>query len=110
MSVFITTQLQKSRQGLAGGIINSVLQLGVALLLGCCDIIQSYTVEEAGLRQSYKNTFWFGVACGGVALILVTIWGRVPKADSDLTADEKMELQREATRLSEASRPETSAA
>ncbi|KAJ9609883.1 hypothetical protein H2200_006212 [Cladophialophora chaetospira] len=104
VSVYITTQMQKSRQGLAGGLINSILQLGIALLLGCCDIIQSYTVEEAGLRQSYKNTFWFGVASGGVALLLVTIWGRVPKQGSDLTADEKMELQREATRLSELSR------
>ncbi|KIW67534.1 hypothetical protein PV04_06778 [Phialophora macrospora] len=104
MSVFITTQLPKARQGLAGGLINSILQLGIALLLGCSDIIQSYTVEESGLRESYKNTFWFGVACGSTALVLVAIWGRVPKARSDLTADEKMELQREATRLSEASR------
>ncbi|OCT51970.1 putative MFS-type transporter [Cladophialophora carrionii] len=104
MSVFITTQLPKARQGLAGGLINSILQLGIALLLGCSDIIQSYTVEESGLKDSYKNTFWFGVACGGTALVLVAIWGRVPKAKSDLTADEKMELQREATRLSAASR------
>jgi MFS family permease len=99
MSVFITTQLPRAKQGLAGGLINSIFQLGIALLLGCSDIIQSYTVEKSGLKQSYQNTFWFGVACGGMALMLVTIWGRVPKAMSDLTVDEKMELQREATRL-----------
>ncbi|OAP54425.1 hypothetical protein AYL99_11526 [Fonsecaea erecta] len=97
IAVFITTQLPKARQGLAGGLINSVLQLGFALLLGFTDIIQSYTVDGSGLRQSYKNTFWFGVASGSAALVLVTIWGKVPKAKSDLTADEKLELQREAS-------------
>jgi hypothetical protein len=28
----------------------------------------------------------------------MTIWGKIPKAKSDLTADEKAELEREATR------------
>ena len=98
MTVFVTTQLPSSRQGLAGGVINSVLQLGVALVLGVADIIQSATVEEAGLRKSYKDTFWLGVAVGAVALLLMVIFGKIPKAKSDLTADEKAELQREATR------------
>lgn len=102
--VFITTQLPSSRQGLAGGLINSVMQLGMAIVLGFSDIIQAYTVEGAGLRQSYKNTFWFGVGTGAASLVLLVIWGRVDKATSDLTADEKLELQREATRLAEASR------
>ena len=79
MAVFITTQLPAARQGLAGGFVNSVLQLGIALLLGFTDIVQTYTVEEVGLRRRYKNTFWFGVASGGVSLILMTIWGRIPK-------------------------------
>ncbi len=99
MTVFITTQLPTSRQGLAGGIVNSVLQLGVALCLGLTDIIQSRTVEKAGLRRSYKHTFWFGVAVGSLSLVLMTIWGKIPKAKSDLTADEKAELEREATRV-----------
>jgi MFS family permease len=98
MTVFITTHFPSSSQGLAGGVINSVLQLGVALCLGLTDIIQSSTVEEAGLRRSYKNTFWFGVAVGSLSLLLMTIWGKIPKAKSDLTADEKAELEREATR------------
>ena len=98
MTVFVTTQLPSSRQGLAGGVINSVLQLGVALVLGVADIIQSATVEEAGLTESYKNTFWLGVAVGVVALLLMVTFGKVPMAKSDLTADEKAELEREATR------------
>ena len=104
ITVYITTTLPSARQGLGGGLINTVLQLGIAICLGLSDIIQSYTVDEAGLRTSYKNTFWFGVATASLGTLLVTIWGKVPKAKSDLTADEKAELTREATRQSEAER------
>ncbi|KAI9742852.1 MAG: hypothetical protein M1818_003581 [Claussenomyces sp. TS43310] len=96
MTVFVTTTFPRAQQGLAGGVINSVLQLGVALSLGLTDIIQSATVEEVGLGRSYKNTFWFGVGAGAASLVLMGAWGRVPKATSDLTADEKEELMREA--------------
>ncbi len=96
MTVFITTTFPAAQQGLAGGVINSVLQLGVALCLGLTDVIQSATVEEVGLGGSYKNTFWFGVGAGAVSLVVMGAWGRVPMAKSDLTADEKRELMREA--------------
>lgn len=96
MTVFITTTFPTAQQGLAGGVINSVLQLGVALCLGLTDIVQSATVEEVGLARSYKNTFWFGVGAGAVSLVVMAGWGKVPKAESDLTADEKSELMREA--------------
>lgn len=99
-SVFVTTQFPKARQGLAGGLLNSVLQLGVALLLGASDIIQSYTVDEVGLKQSYKNVFWLGTAAACTSVVVIAIWGGVPRAKSDLTADEKLELEREATRIS----------
>ena len=97
MTVFITTTLPSSRQGLGGGLINSVLQLGIALCLGFSDIIQSYTFEEAGLGRSYKNTFWFGVGVASTSLVMMAICGKVPRAQSDLTADEKAELTRQAT-------------
>jgi MFS family permease len=114
MTVFVTTVLPKRRQGLGGGLINSVLQLGVALTLGFSDIIQTYTVERsaeqdstATLRRSYQNAFWLGVGFAAAGLILVTIWGKIPKATSDLTADEKADLQREATREEEVERQAT---
>ena len=100
MTVFVTTQLPSSRQGLAGGLINSVLQLGIAIQLGFGDILQTYTEKEVGLRRSLKNTFWLGVAAASVSLIMMAIWGHIPKATSDLTADEKAELVKEATRES----------
>ena len=96
-TIFITTSLPSERQGLGGGLINSVLQLGVAFCLGFADIIQTETVKQVGLGRSYKNTFWFGVAGGAVALLLMVFFVRIPKASSDLTADEKRELERVAT-------------
>lgn len=99
--VFVTTQLPLARQGLAGGFVNSVLQLGMAIAIGLTDIIRTETEGYAGLVQSYKNVFWFGVAAGGLSLIILAIWGRVPRAKSDYTADELAELRREATRESQ---------
>jgi hypothetical protein len=91
MAVFITTVVPSSQQGLAGGVLNSVLQLGVALVLGLTDIIQSSVVKDRGLEESYKATFWFGVGVAGASLIILVIWGRVPKAVSEMTADEIQE-------------------
>lgn len=96
MTVFVTTTFPTAQQGLAGSVINSVLQLGVAFVLALTDIIQSATVDEAGLGKSYKNTFWFGVGAAAASLLILAIWGKVPKASSDLTADEKAELLEEA--------------
>ena len=107
-TIFITTQLPSERQGLGGGLINSVLQLGIAVCLGLTDIIQSETAPYQGLRRSYKNTFWFGVAAGTASLLLMILFVNIPKAKSDLTADEKRELEREATRDLELQRTATS--
>jgi len=98
MTVFVTTTFPTSQQGLAGGVINSVLQFGVAVCLALTDIVQTATVGEVGLARSYKNTFWLGVGAAAMGLVLFAVWGRVPKATSDLTADEKAELMREAER------------
>lgn len=95
MMVFVTTALPLAQQGLAGGLVNSVLHLGVGVMLGLTDIVQAMTIEEQGLGESYKNTFWFGVAAGAVSLMLMIIWGKLPVAKSDLTADEKAALVRE---------------
>ncbi|EEU40000.1 uncharacterized protein NECHADRAFT_32838 [Fusarium vanettenii 77-13-4] len=96
MTVFVTTTFPTAQQGLAGSVINSVLQLGVAFVLALTDVLQSATVDEARLGKSYKNTFWFGVGAAAASLLILAIWGKVPKASSDLTADEKAELLEEA--------------
>lgn len=88
MTIFITTAFALAEQRLAGGVINSVLQLGVAFVLGLTDILQAGTVDEIGLARSYKNTFWFGVGAGAAALLLLASLGKFPKASSRADARE----------------------
>lgn len=91
-NIFITTNIPSERQGLAGGLINSILHLGITFCLGFADIIQAETVDRIGLFKSYKAIFWFGVAAASVALLIMIIFVDIKKAKSDLTVDEKREL------------------
>lgn len=93
-NIFITTNMPRERQGLAGGLINSILHLGITFCLGFSDIIQAAMVERVGLWKSYKAVFWFGVAAASSALFLIGLFVKVEKAKSDLTVDEKRELEK----------------
>ena len=87
-NVFFSTALPARQQGLAGALSNVILQLGIALLLGFADIVASETAYQ-GQRQSYKNAFWFELACGAAALVIFMAFVRIDSAKSDYTADEK---------------------
>ena len=68
------------------------MQLGIALMLGFAEIIATGTAHQ-GLRKSYQNVFWFNLACGATALVIFMAFIRIDRAKSDLTADEKEELE-----------------
>ena len=95
-NVFITTQTPKKRQGLAGALINSALFLGISFFLGVADIAAAQT-GHLGAKQSYKVAFWFGTGCAGIALVLLVLFVRIDRAKSDLTYDEKVELETDVT-------------
>jgi MFS family permease len=95
-NVFITTSLPKHRQGLAGAMINSVLFLGISFFLGFADLIVANT-STMGLRGSFKVAFWFSVGCAGFALLLLVLFVEIGIAKSDLTIEEKAELEAEAS-------------
>ena len=92
-NIFVTTNMPSERQGLAGAVLNSIMHLGIALLLGFADIIQS-SIEDKGLCRSYHGVFWYGVASASVALIIMLVFVNVDAAKSDLTVDEKRERER----------------
>ncbi|KAI1007440.1 hypothetical protein K3495_g783 [Podosphaera aphanis] len=93
-NIFITTSLPKSQQGLAGAIISLLVHLGIAVMLGLADIINTYTMVDLGLRQSYHAVFWFEVACATAALIILILFVKIKRAKSEMTADEaEMEKQ-----------------
>ncbi len=98
-NVFITTQTPSNKQGLAGALINSTLFLGISFFLGIADIVVAQT-SHLGPRKSYKLAFWFGTGCAGVALLLLVLFVRIERAKSDLTCDEKAELEDEVKRRS----------
>ena len=97
-NIFITTNMPRNRQGLAGALINSTVFLGIALFLGFADIAVT-APSRLGLKQSYKVAFWFAVGCSTLSLLLFLVFIRIGKAKSDLTADEKAELEAEVTRI-----------
>ncbi|CZT24483.1 related to transporter (major facilitator superfamily) [Ramularia collo-cygni] len=86
-NIFFSTSLPAHQQGLAGSLGNALVQLGIALLLGFAEVIASQTAYQ-GQQQSYRNVFWFNMACGAMALVLFSFVS-IGRANSDLTADEK---------------------
>ncbi|KAL4866242.1 major facilitator superfamily domain-containing protein [Aspergillus spectabilis] len=95
-NVFITTSLPQNRQGAAGGVINTIVFAGISFFLGLADLVVAQT-KHLGQEGSYKAAFWFGVACSGVAMILL-LFVRVGKAKSELTVEEQIQIQKSQAR------------
>lgn len=93
-NVFITTSLVQSQQGLAGALINSLIFLGIAFVLSFADVTQTQTAR-LGLKRSYQSVFWYQLAVQSTALVIMLIFVRIRKAESDLTADEKLAREKE---------------
>jgi hypothetical protein len=89
---FITTSLPLRRQGLAGGLVNSILQLAIAFFLGLAEVIATQT-EHQGARRSYKIVFWYEVAIAAVALVLFVGFVKIDRAKSTMTVDEMEEME-----------------
>lgn len=81
-NIFITTNMPKARQGLAGALINCTLHLGIAVMLGFGDIV-------IGLGKSYKAVFWFQSGLSAIGLLTVLLFVRIYRARSDMTMDER---------------------
>ena len=93
-NVFITTSLVQSQQGLAGALINSLVFLGIAFVLSFADVTQNQTAH-LGLKRSYQSVFWYQLAVQSTALVIMLAFVRIRKAESDLTADEKLEREKD---------------
>ncbi|CAG9977612.1 unnamed protein product [Clonostachys byssicola] len=96
-NVFITTAMPQRLQSTAGGLINSVLYLGLAFWLGIGEMAVSTAVQYKGAEnvdkdQQFRIGFWTGVALAALAFVLL-ITVRMGKASAALTADEKAELE-----------------
>ncbi|KAL4996453.1 major facilitator superfamily domain-containing protein [Aspergillus recurvatus] len=90
-NIFITTNMPKSKQGLAGALINCTLHMGIAVMLGFADIVHTQT-GYLGARKSYKAVFWYEVGLAAVGLAIVALFVRIKEAKSELTVDEREAL------------------
>lgn len=97
-NIFITTNLPKKEQGLAGALIMLLMHFGIAVCLGFADIVNIETLPHLGPKKSYQAVFWFEVACAATALVILVLFVRVKKAESSLTVDEMFEMEEESRR------------
>ncbi|KAF4122299.1 Major Facilitator Superfamily, partial [Geosmithia morbida] len=100
-NVYITTAMPHRLQSAAGGVINSLLYLGMAFWLGVGELAVSSTIlsqgeENVPITKQYRIGFWTGVALSGVGTLLISTV-RMGKAKSGLTADEKAQLEEDRT-------------
>lgn len=70
-----------------------LLHLGIAVMLGFADIVNIYTVDRLGEKESYKVVFWFEVACAAVALVVLIFFVSIKEAKSDLTVEERNAME-----------------
>lgn len=91
-NIFITTNVAKTQQGLAGGCINGLLFVGMSFFLGWADLATA-SRADFGLRESFKTSLFLGVGLGGVAALIVLVFIRIGKAGSDLTVEERTAQQ-----------------
>jgi len=96
-NIFITTSLPKAQQGLAGSFMNSLLFLGIAVWLSFADLAVSET-EDRGKKKSFQVAFWMATALAGAGLVIMFLGVQIGKAESELTVEEKEELERELVR------------
>jgi hypothetical protein len=96
-NIFVTTSLPLARQGLAGAFMNSILFLGISFFLGFADLAVTQTADR-GKRESYKVAFWLATGCAIMGLIIMFFGVKIGKARSELTLEEREELERELTR------------
>jgi hypothetical protein len=86
-NVFITTNVPRRRQGVAGAVINSLIFLGISFFLGLADLAVAEN-QSRGLKESYRVAFWFGTACAAVALVIFCFI-KIGKAKSELLIEER---------------------
>lgn len=100
--IFITTNQASERQGLCGALINSILHVGIAVLLGVADIVNDQVSRHKGQLESYRAVFWFEFGCAVVSGVLMVFFVRIKPQKSELTVDEKRMLEERRARQQEA--------
>ena len=92
-NIFIITKIPAARQGLAGALINSIVYMGMALIWGLADMMQTETLPR-GAHGSHWIILSFVIATASTALVITIFSIRIERAKSDMTIDEKVSRQK----------------
>ncbi|KAF7530994.1 hypothetical protein G7054_g9305 [Neopestalotiopsis clavispora] len=93
-NVFITTSMPIRLQAAAGGLITSLLYLGITLWLGVAELAISTKIQYRGgsdnvtSREQYQIGFWLATGLAITSTLIFTTV-KIGTASSGLTADEK---------------------
>lgn len=91
IEIFISTSLSCEQQGLAGALINTLLFFGLACSVAIGDVVQTQ-IATKGLKESYQAVFWYQTAAAVLVLVILGIWVKISRAESNLIVDEKTAL------------------
>jgi hypothetical protein len=90
-TIFISTSLPHSQQGLAGAISSTLTSFSMAVFIAFVDIVKTSTL--LGLWKSCQAVFLFEFANAVTALIIIIGFVRIDKAESFLTDEEKSSME-----------------
>ncbi|KAK0704521.1 major facilitator superfamily domain-containing protein, partial [Lasiosphaeris hirsuta] len=87
-NIFITTNVPRRRQGLAGGLVYCVLFVGISFFLGLADMAVAEETRRRPDGWGHKVAFWFATASAALSLLIfATI--KIGKAESEMTVEER---------------------
>lgn len=79
VNVFLSTELQRHQQAIAGSLSHALVHLSAPLLLGLARELETYPPSEER-SQRYAYAFWLQLACGMTSVIMFTCFVRIEKA------------------------------
>lgn len=93
--VFSNT-VKRSEQGVAGSLVGTILQYGIAMGIGLGGTVEAYT-NGGGTKplNGLRGAFYLGAGMGLLGLIIVVIFVRVPKDNRVGYDDEAVALEKE---------------
>ena len=81
VNVFLSSELPIDQQGIAGSIAHAVVRFSDTLLLGVAKAVTPEALVTND-RASYRGAFWLQVTCGIGALLIISLYVRIGKAEA----------------------------
>lgn len=90
-NIYVTTNVRRREQGLAGAVLMWLMHAGIAVCLGWADVVDTYSLKSGKVdqKESWKRVFYLEVCFATLALVIMIMGVRVKKAESELTVEER---------------------